>query len=154
MRVSRDGYEADDDRTRLQVDVVHAFLRTAYWSPGVPREVVDRALSSSLVVGLYGPDNAQIGMSRAVTDGATFAWVADVFVLPPHRGRGLGRFVVGALLAHPDMAWPRRVMLATADAHDLYRNYGFDSLDDPARYLERRGPAEPYAPADGPVDPG
>lgn len=141
LRTRPDGYEVDDDQNRLQLEVVHEFLRTTYWSPGVPRDVVARALAGSLVVGLFAPGGAQVGMARAVTDRATFAWVADVFVLPEHRDRGLGRFVVEALLEHPDLSGLRRIMLATADAHDLYRSYGFTDVADPQRYLERAVPA-------------
>ena len=132
------GYLADDDRTRLQLDVVHGFLSTAYWSPGVARDVVERAIANSVVVGVYDAAGRQVGMARAVTDRTTFAWIADVFVLAEHRGRGLGRFVVESLLDHPELQGLRRIMLATADAHDLYRGYGFEELDDPGRYLVRR----------------
>ncbi|HEU4542061.1 MAG TPA: GNAT family N-acetyltransferase [Jiangellaceae bacterium] len=142
QQLREDRYEVDDDVERLQLDVVHGFLREAYWSPGVPRDVVERAIRNSLVVGLYAPDGRQVGMARAVTDRATFAWIADVFVLPQHRGRGLGRFVVEALLEHPDMSGLRRLMLATADAHELYRSYGFEDLADPESYLVRRVPPE------------
>ena len=138
MRLTRtDGFEVDDDQGRLQLDVVHAFLTEAYWSRGIPRHVVELALANSLVVGLYGPDDGQVGMARAVTDRATFAWIADVFVVPGERGRGLGRFVVQALLEHPQLRGLRRLMLATADAHDLYRAYGFAELRDPETYLVR-----------------
>ena len=141
-KTRQDGFEVDDDVERLQLDVVHGFLREAYWSPGIPRDVVERATRNSLVVGLYAPDGDQVGMARAVTDRATFAWIADVFVLRQYRGRGLGRFVVEALLEHPDLSGLRRQMLATADAHDLYRRYGFEDLPDPEVYLVRRVPAE------------
>ena len=132
-----DRYEVDDDPIRIQLDVVHEFLRSAYWSLGVARDVVERALSNSTVVGLYAPDGRQVGMARAVTDRATFAWVSDVFVLEAHRGRGLGRWVVSALLDHPDVVGLRWTMLATADAHDLYRSYGFAELDTPERFMGR-----------------
>jgi GNAT superfamily N-acetyltransferase len=134
-----DGYFTDDDRALLRLDVVHGFLATAYWSPGVPRNVVERAIAGSVVVGVYDAEGGQVGMARAVTDRATFAWIADVFVLPEHRGRGLGRFVVESLLEHPELQGLRRIMLATKDAHDLYRSHGFEELDDPARYMMRRG---------------
>ena len=146
MRVTGpDGYVADDEPSLLDVDVVHGFLTSAYWSPGVPRQVVETSLANSVVVGLYAPDGTQAGMARAVTDRATFAWIADVFVLPEHRGRGLGVFVVSTLLDHPDLQGLRRVMLATADAHELYRRFGLTELDDPELYLVRRqAPSDLY----------
>ena len=97
----RDGYEISTDPDRLDRETIHAFLRTAYWSPGIEREVVDRGIDGSIPFGLYGPDGEQAGFARAVTDGATFAWIADVFVLEPHRGRGLGVWIVSELLDHP-----------------------------------------------------
>ena len=146
QRSREDGYQADDDVTRIQLDVVHQFLVTAYWSKDVPRDVVERALANSVTIGLYAPDGSQVGLARAVTDRATFAWIADVYVLPEHRGAGLGRFVVETLLEHPELQGLRRIMLATADAHELYRGYGFEDLDDPRRYLARRAdPRRLYA---------
>lgn len=140
-----DGYTVDDDPARVDLDAVHDFLRTAYWSPGVPREVVAKAIEGSLVLGLYAADGRQVGFARAVTDRATFAWIADVYVLESERGRGLGRFLVESLLAHPDLQGLRRLMLATADAHDLYRSYGFSDLADPSRYLvTQRSPEDLY----------
>jgi GNAT superfamily N-acetyltransferase len=133
--VSADGFVADDDPGRLDLDVIHASLRTTYWAPNVPRAVVERSLANSLVLGLYTPDGAQVGMARAVTDRATFAWIADVFVLPEHRGGGHGTFLVSTLLEHPDLQGLRRVMLATADAHELYRKFGFAELARPDSYL-------------------
>jgi GNAT superfamily N-acetyltransferase len=131
-----DGFVADDDLDRIDLDVVHGFLSTAYWSPGIPREVVARAVQNSVNVGVYAlEDGAQVGFARAVTDRATFAWIADVFVLPSRRGHGLGRFVVSALLEHPELQGLRRTLLATADAHELYRSYGFEDLADPSRFL-------------------
>lgn len=140
------GFIADDDPARIDVDVVHGYLRTSYWSPGVPRDVVARAVANSLNIGVYAQaDGAQVGFARAATDRATFAWIADVFVLPEYRGHGLGRFVVSTLLDHPDLRGVRRLLLATADAHDLYRSYGFEDLDDPSRFLVvRRDPAVLY----------
>jgi GNAT superfamily N-acetyltransferase len=135
------GFVADDDVSRVDLDVVHGYLRTAYWSPGVPREVVARAIANSVVVGVYAPDGAQVAFARAATDRATFAWIADVFVLPSHQGQGLGRFVVETLLAHPELQDLRRTMLATADAHELYRSYGFEDLPDPSRFLVIQRPA-------------
>lgn len=129
MDTSRDGYEISTDPHRLDRAVVWAFLHDAYWSPGVAREVVERSIESSLVFGLYAPDGGQAGFARVVGDGTTFAWIADLFVLEPHRGRGLGVWLVETVLAHPDVARARRVMLATADAHALYSRFGFEAAD-------------------------
>jgi len=94
-------------------------------------------------MGAYAPDGRQVGFARAVTDGATFAWLADVFVLPAHRGRGIARGMVTALLEHPELQGLRRWMLATADAHVLYAALGFDAPDHPHRLMERRQPGVP-----------
>ena len=145
MRWSRDGFEADDDAARIDVDVVHGFLSTSYWAPGIPREVVARSIAGSLNMGVYAADGAMVAFARMVTDRATFAWLADVFVVPEQRGHGLGKFVVSTLLDHPDLAVVRRLMLATADAHELYRSYGFTELPDPDRMMIiRRDPADIY----------
>jgi GNAT superfamily N-acetyltransferase len=125
----RDGYLISTDPARLDREAIWQFLRAAYWSPDVPREVVERSLERSLVFGLYGPEGGQAGFARAVTDGATFAWIADVFVLDRHRQHGLGVWLVETVLSHPDLRGVRRVMLATADAHGLYRRFGFSAVD-------------------------
>ncbi len=139
------GFEADDDPARIDVDVVHGFLSTAYWSPGVPRDVVVRSIEGSLNVGVYTSAGELVAFARAVTDRATFAWIADVFVLPEFRGHGLGKFVVSSLLDHPDLKGLRRLMLATLDAHELYRQYGFNELPDLTRMMViRRDPGELY----------
>jgi GNAT superfamily N-acetyltransferase len=135
LRGRDDGYEASDDPARLDVDVIHGFLHTSYWSPGVSRQTVEKAIQGSLPMGLYAPDGSQAGFARVVTDRATFGYLADVFVLPEHRGRGLSRFLVGALLEHPDLSGLRRWMLATADAHGVYEALGFTALVDPSRWM-------------------
>ncbi|WP_020392650.1 GNAT family N-acetyltransferase [Kribbella catacumbae] len=129
------GFEADDAASRIDLDVVHGFLSAAYWAPGMPREVMAKAIAGSLNVGVYEPTGTQVAYARAVTDRATFAWIADVFVLESHRGHGLGKFVVSTLLEHPELQGLRRMMLATADAHGLYRSYGFDDVQDPSMLL-------------------
>ena len=137
MLVTKDGYEIDDDLARLDLDVVHGFVTGSYWAGGVPRDVVARSVANSLNLGLYRGES-QVGFTRAVTDRATFAWVCDVFVLPGHRGCGLGHWMIETLRAHPDLAGLRRFMLATADAHQVYADCGFTSLDDPDSYMEIR----------------
>lgn len=140
--------EISTDPGRLDRELIHAFLsRESYWALGVAREVVDRAIDGSLPFGAYEHD-VQVGFARAVTDGATFAWMADVFVVSSHRGRGLGRRLVEAVLAHPQVRGARNVLLATADAHGLYSPYGFTALTKPERYMNLRSPErEPFAPA-------
>ncbi|HKP90913.1 MAG TPA: GNAT family N-acetyltransferase [Thermoleophilaceae bacterium] len=129
------GYAISTDSGRLDRRRVHAFLTDSYWSPGVPFDVVDRSIERSLCFGLYAPDGSQAGFARAVTDGAQFAYLADVFVLEPHRGRGLGKWLVETVLAHPDLTAARRIVLATADAHSLYERFGFRPAD-PGRVME------------------
>lgn len=134
-----DGYTISTDPSRVDRDVVWGFLRTSYWSPGVERAVVNRGIENSLVFGLLSPDGAQAGFARAVTDRARFAWLADVFVLEQHRGRGLGVWLVETMLGHPDLL-DLRIMLGTADAQTLYARFGFVAVD-PDRMMERRGGA-------------
>ena len=151
MLATKDDYEIDDDPGRIDLDVVHGFLTTSYWAAGVPRDVVAQSVANSLVLGLYhgggqGGQGAQVGLTRVVTDRATFAWVADVFVLPGHRGCGLAHWMIETLLAHPDMAGMRRFMLATSDAHQVYADCGFTPLADPGRFMEiARRPRELYS---------
>ena len=144
MLVTKDEYEIDDDPARLDLDVVHGFLAGSYWAEGIPRDVVARSVANSLNLGLYH-GGSQVGLTRTVTDRATFAWVGDVFVLDGHRGRGLGHWMIETLRAHPDLAGVRRFMLATSDAHQVYADCGFTPLADPGRYMElRRSPRELY----------
>ena len=131
-----DGYEVDDDRERIDVDAVYAYLTQAYWALGRSRDVVaDIARTSARVVGVYH-DGAQIGYARVLSDGHTTAYLADVYVLEEHRGRGLGRALVeSAVNGDPQLA-PLRWMLHTRDMHPLYRQFGFVEPDD--RFLERK----------------
>lgn len=135
-------YVIDCDPTRLDLDVIHGYLCHSYWSPGVPRDIVARAVAGSLCFGIYqGPQ--QVGFGRVVTDRATFGYLADVFVLEAHRGLGLGKRLVETVMAHPDLQDIRRFMLATRDAHGLYAQFGFDALAAPARLMEKIRP-KPY----------
>jgi GNAT superfamily N-acetyltransferase len=132
-------YTISTDRTRLDLDSIHAFLSTeAYWSPGVERTTVERAIDGSLPFGIYRGDE-QVGFARVVTDGATFAWIADVYVLAAHRGHGLGKRLVTEILGHPDLQNLRRWLLATADAHGLYGQFGFTPVDGSDRFMSRPG---------------
>jgi GNAT superfamily N-acetyltransferase len=132
-------YTLSDDPARLDLDVIHGFLSQSYWSPGIPRETLARALANSLCFGVY-LGTTQVGFARLVTDRATFAYLADVFVLEPHRGRGLSRALMELIMAHPEVQGLRRWLLATRDAHGLYRKFGFTELAEPARFLTRHDP--------------
>jgi GNAT superfamily N-acetyltransferase len=119
-------YEISSEPARLDLDTLHAYLARSYWSPEIPREVVERAVKNSLSFGAYElATGKQVGFTRVVTDYATFAYLCDVFVLEEHRGHGLGKAMMRAAMAHPALAGARRVMLATRDAHGLYRQFGF-----------------------------
>jgi GNAT superfamily N-acetyltransferase len=136
---SRDGYTLSTDQARLDVDAVHAFLSQSYWATNVPRDVVERALRNALCFGLYR-DEAQIGLVRVISDYATIAYVGDVYVLPEHRGRGLSKWMMECVLAHPELQHLRRWILITRDAHDLYRQFGFRELKRPEGFMELHDP--------------
>lgn len=121
----------------LDLEVVHGFLRRSYWAAGVPENVVRRSIENSLCFGVYRGEE-QAGFARVVTDRATFAYLADVFVLEEHRGRGIGKWLVEVILSHPDLQGLRRWMLATRDAHDLYRRYAFAELARPGIFMEKK----------------
>jgi GNAT superfamily N-acetyltransferase len=142
---TRDGYVISTDRDRIDRAAVHEFLTRSYWAPGIPRELVDRSIEHSLCFGLYAPDGSQAGFGRAVTDRATCAYLADVFVLEAHRGRGLGVWLVQTIVDHPDLRTLRRFVLFTADAHELYRRCGFGPAQTPDWYMELvRDPRDLY----------
>jgi GNAT superfamily N-acetyltransferase len=125
------------DRAELDVAMVHRFLSgEAYWCRGIPLETVERAIAGSLCFGGYVEGTGQVAFARAITDGATFAYLADVFVLPEHRGRGYSRQLVAAIMAHPQLQGLRRFMLATSDAHGLYAQYGFAAPAYPQTLME------------------
>jgi N-acetylglutamate synthase-like GNAT family acetyltransferase len=132
-------YEITTDVSRMDVDAIHAYLTRAYWSVGVPKAIVERAIAHSLCVGVLH-DGAQVGFARMVTDRATFAYLADVYILEAHRRRGLSKRLMETIMAHPDVQGLRRMLLATRDAHGLYAQYGFVPLAAPDRFMERHDP--------------
>jgi GNAT superfamily N-acetyltransferase len=123
------GYEISTDAARLDIAAIHAYLTRSYWSPGIPVDVVERAARHSLCFGLYEKAGGrQVGLTRVVTDHATFAYLCDVYVLEEHRGRGLSKWMMQAVMAHPALTGARRAMLATRDAHGLYRQFRFQDV--------------------------
>ncbi len=134
------GYEVSHDPARLDVGVIHAFLaQDSYWAKGIARDLVERSIAHSLCFGVYR-EGAQVGFARIVTDRATFALLADVFVLEPHRGKGLSKRLMQAVIAHPDLQRLRRLLLLTSDAHDLYRQFGFTEIGNSWRFMEKLQP--------------
>jgi GNAT superfamily N-acetyltransferase len=133
----RGNYTISTDPNRLDLELIHGYLERSYWGAGRPREVVARSLRGSLCFGVYH-ERGQVGLARIVTDGATFAWLCDVFVLEEHRGGGLGKWLIGAVMDHPQLRDIRRIILATRDAHGLYRLHGFAPLAQPDLWMERR----------------
>lgn len=132
----RDGYLLSTDPGRIDVDYVHQKLKDARWSAGVPRQVVVRAMASSLVFGLYR-ERQQVGFARVVTNRATFAFLTDVFIDDTWRGKGLSHIIMEGVTSHPDLQGLRRLLLVTRDAHGLYARYGFSDLAHPERFMER-----------------
>lgn len=127
----KDGYLISTDQTLLQFDVIHDFLKTSYWSPEIPMNVVKRAAAGSITFGIYKESGEQVGYARVVSDCATFAYLADVFVLNSERGRGLSKWLMECILQLPELQELRRWTLATRDAHGLYAQFGFTPLDNP-----------------------
>ncbi len=135
-------YTISTDPSRLDVDLIHRFLsEESYWARGRAREMVERSIENSMNFGAFRGDE-QVGFARVVTDKATFAWLADVFVLPEHRGRGLGKRLVAEALGHPELESVYRWTLGTADAHELYRGFGFDELKESSRFMARESVEE------------
>ena len=137
MRVSFDASELD-------LDLIHAFLSGSYWAQGIPRDIVTRAVANSLCAGAYAPDedgkDEQIGFARVVTDRATFAYLADVFVLPAHRGQGVARAMLEAIHAHPELQGLRRWALFTRDMQPVYAKLGWEAYPHPERLMVRDDP--------------
>src|SRR5262245_28099723 len=127
------------DKTKLDLNVIHRFLDGSYWAKGRSVETIRRSIENSIAFGLY-KDEKQIGFARVITDYATFAWIADVFIIEEYRGRGLSKWLMEVIIGHPELQGFRRWVLATKDAHDLYRKFGFVELKKPERWMERHDP--------------
>jgi GNAT superfamily N-acetyltransferase len=141
MKWRKNEFVIDTSRRKLDLDVIHHYLsEESYWATGRSRETIERSIQNSLSFGIYHRDR-QIGFGRVITDYATFAWIADVFVLEAYRGKGLAKWLMEIMIAHPKLQRFRRWVLATKDAHELYRKFGFAELQKPERWMERRDPS-------------
>ena len=138
----RDGFTISTDHARLDLDAVYDFLSTSYWARGIPRDVMERSIAHAVPFGIY-EGATQVGFARVVTDRATVGYLGDVFVLKPWRGRGLSRWLMECVLAHPELQGFRRWFLLTRDAHGLYEKYGFTPLAAPDRWMEKHA-RDPY----------
>ena len=132
--VTRNEFTISTDKNKIDLDYVQRFLSQSYWSPGVEMQVVKKAMEGSLCFGVYD-NNKQVGYARVITDTATFAYLADVFIDENYRGRGLGKWLVQIILKHPDLQGLRRIILTTKDAHKVYEQCGFMSVPNPERYM-------------------
>jgi N-acetylglutamate synthase-like GNAT family acetyltransferase len=135
-----DQFLISTDKSLLDVDTIYAFLSTCYWSPGISRSRVERAIENSMCFAIYDSSKAgrprQIGFARVITDQATYGYICDVFVLEGYRGRGLSKQLMKAIVEHPELQGMRRLCLMTRDAHGLYAQFGFAPVPDPTRYME------------------
>lgn len=127
-------YEISTDKWRLDVDLIHNFLRATNWAQDIPRAVVERCVRNSLCFGAFS-EGRQVGFGRVITDSATFAYIADIFVVPEHRGRGVSKLLLRSMLEHSDLRGLRRILLATQDAHGLYAQFGFQPLAHAEHYM-------------------
>ncbi|HKA18259.1 MAG TPA: GNAT family N-acetyltransferase [Blastocatellia bacterium] len=141
----RGDYTITTDKKQLDIEVIHSFLDTSYWAAGRSAETIRISIENSLPFGIYKGDK-QVGFARIITDYATFAWIADVFVLEAHRGQGLSKWLMEVIISHPELQGFRRWVLATKDAHDLYRKFGFIELTRPERWMERHDPKTKESP--------
>lgn len=123
------------DPARIDLEAVHAYLSRSYWAEGIPRDLVARSIAGSIPFGIF-KGTAQVGFARVITDSATFAYLADVYVLEEYRGQGLSKWLMEVILAHPGLQGLRRFLLATRDAHGLYAQFGFTPLARPEAFME------------------
>ncbi|SJL82884.1 GNAT family N-acetyltransferase [Vibrio palustris] len=124
-------YTISTDENHLDFDVIYGFLSESYWAAGIPKHTLAKAISNSFCFGVYDCHHSQVGFARLITDQATFAYLADVFIVENHRGKGLSKYLVESIVSHPELQGLRRMVLATRDAHGLYAQYGFQPIENP-----------------------
>ena len=135
----KDGYLVSTDKSKIDVETVHHFLSHSYWAENIPLDIVRKSIENSLCFGIYHQKKL-VGFARAISDFATFAYLADVFILPEERGKGLSKWLIGIILEHPQLHGLRRFTLATRDAHSLYAQFGFSLFDKPERWMQKHDP--------------
>jgi len=138
-KLKETGYAISTDLKALQLDIIHGFLTESYWSKGIPKKIVEKGIQNSMCFGVYFKTE-QVGFARLITDYTSFAYLADVFILEKHRGQGLSKWLMHYIVNHPQLKTLRRWMLATNDAHGLYRTFGFKELKNPQIFMELHFP--------------
>ncbi len=133
--MSNNRFSISTDKSKLDLAVIHEFLRSSYWSENIPKSIVEKSVKNSLCFGAYEGEK-QVGFARVITDYATFAYLGDVFILEAYRAQGLGKLLIQSILEHPELQGLRKWLLVTKDAHGLYRQFGFQDLARPEGYLE------------------
>ena len=129
-------YSISTNLADMDIAVIHGCISNSYWAKGIPISVLEKAISNSLCFGVFTDSGQQVGFARLITDSATFAYLADVFILEAHRGKGLSKWLMENVIAHPDLQGLRRITLSTKDAHGLYEKYGFKPLANPQTFME------------------
>lgn len=139
MTITKNHFTITTAQEKLDVEFIHAFLTRSYWAEGIPRDVIKRSIEGALCFGVF-ENNRQIGFARMITDKATFAYLADVFIIEEYRGRGLSKWLMEVIMSHPSLQGLRRMMLATRDAHGLYEKFGFTALQNVDRWMQKHDP--------------
>ncbi|MGO3740105.1 MAG: GNAT family N-acetyltransferase [Marinomonas foliarum] len=128
------------DSNEMDVDVIYSYISSSYWAAGIPKETLKKALENSLCFGVFSSDGKQVGFARMITDQATFAYLADVFIDEEHRGQGLSKWLMQRVHEHPSLQGLRRILLATRDAHSLYQQFGYTALGSPETFMQKWQP--------------
>ena len=139
MTITKKNFTITTEQEKFDVEFVHSFLSRSYWAEGIPKEVIERSIEGVLCFGLFENDK-QIGFARMITDKATFAYLADVFIIEEYRGQGLSKWLMEVIMSHPSLQGLRRMMLATRDAHGLYEKFGFTALQNADRWMQKHDP--------------
>ncbi|HJS55650.1 MAG TPA: GNAT family N-acetyltransferase [Chitinophagaceae bacterium] len=139
MKIIQDHFTISTENEQLDIDFIHSFLTRSYWAEGISKEVITRSIDGSLCFGVFANDK-QIGFARMITDKATFAYLADVFIIEEYRGLGLSKWLMEVITSHPELKGLRRMMLATKDAHGLYKKFGFTPLNNVDRWMQIHNP--------------
>ncbi|MEO9654911.1 GNAT family N-acetyltransferase [Marinomonas sp.] len=134
------GYTTSSNLKDMDLDVIHGFISHSYWAKGIPLKTMEKAINNSLCFGIFTDNGDQVAFARMITDSATFAYLADVFVLKEHQGKGLSKLLMQSIVEHPDLQGIRRIALATSDAHGLYAQFGFKALSSPENFMELHQP--------------